>query len=160
MRSRLRLSSMPSVPCDPELARTLLELGTLQRRAKQKNAAKQTLESALTMFESIGAKMWVDRTRDELSRIGLRRPTVSEGLTPAQTRVAELVVDGLSNREIASTLYMSPRSVEAHLTKIYREYGVRSRAQLVATLSAAGIATGVKRERVMTRSRYLNEVYE
>jgi len=128
-------------PLDPEIARTLLELGTLQRRAKQKNAAKQTLERALAMFEAIGARMWVDRTRDELSRIGLRRPTVSEGLTPAQTRVAELVVDGMSNREIAGTLYMSPRSVEAHLTKIYREYGVRSRAQLVATLSAAGGAT-------------------
>ena len=128
-------------PLGPEIARTLLELGTLQRRAKQKNAAKQTLERALATFEAMGAQMWVDRTRDELSRIGLRRPTVSEGLTPAQTRVAALVVDGLSNREIASTLYMSPRSVEAHLTKIYREYGVRSRAQLVATLSAAGGAT-------------------
>ena len=124
-------------PLAPEVARTLLELGTLQRRAKQKNAAKQTLERALSMFEPMGAQMWVDRARDELSRIGLRRPTVSDGLTPAQTRVAELVVDGLSNREIASTLYMSPRSVEAHLTKIYREYGVRSRAQLVAALSAA-----------------------
>ena len=129
-------------PLDPEIARTLLELGTLQRRAKQKNAAKQTLERALAMFEAMGAQMWVDRTRDELSRIGLRRPTVSEGLTPAQTRVAALVVDGLSNREIAGTLYMSPRSVEAHLTKIYREYGVRSRAQLVAALSSTQVATG------------------
>jgi DNA-binding CsgD family transcriptional regulator len=129
-------------PLDPEIARTLLELGTLQRRAKQKTAAKQTLEGALALFEPMGAQMWVDRTHDELSRIGLRRATVSEGLTPAQTRVAELVVDGLSNREIAGTLYMSPRSVEAHLTKIYREYGVRSRAQLVATLSSSRITTG------------------
>ncbi len=129
-------------PLEPEIARTLLELGTLQRRMKQKNAAKQTLERALTIYQSIGANMWVDRTRDELTRIGLRRPTASEGLTPAQTRVAELVVDGLSNREIASTLYMSSRSVESHLTKVYREYGVRSRAQLVATLSAAGSTSG------------------
>ena len=129
-------------PLDPEIARSLLELGTLQRRAKQKNAAKQTLERALAMFEAIGAPMWVDRTRDELSRIGLRRPTVSDGLTPAQTRVAELVAQGMSNREIASTLNMSPRSVEAHLTKIYREYGVRSRAQLVAAVSSARVATG------------------
>ena len=89
------------------------------------------------MFEPMGAQMWVDRARDELSRIGLRRPTVSNGLTPAQTRVAELVVDGMSNREIANTLYMSPRSVEAHLTKIYRELGLRSRAQLAAAMSAA-----------------------
>ncbi|HYB25016.1 MAG TPA: tetratricopeptide repeat protein [Solirubrobacteraceae bacterium] len=134
-------------PLAPEIARTLLELGTLQRRAKQKSAAKRTLERALTMFESIGAPMWVDRTRDELNRIGLRRPTISEGLTPAQTRVAELVAQGMSNREIASTLYMSPRSVEAHLTKIYREYGVRSRAQLVATMSAETVTNGDVRTR-------------
>ena len=88
------------------------------------------------MYEAIGAPMWVERTRDELSRVGLRRAGVSNGLTPAQTRVAELVVDALTNREIAGTLYMSPRSVEAHLTKIYRELGVRSRAQLVAAMSA------------------------
>jgi tetratricopeptide (TPR) repeat protein len=74
-------------PLAPQVARTLLELGTLQRRAKQKNAAKQTLEQALTMYEAIGAPMWVERTRDELSRIGLRRAGVSNGLTPAQTRV-------------------------------------------------------------------------
>ncbi|HUA44162.1 MAG TPA: AAA family ATPase [Solirubrobacteraceae bacterium] len=122
-------------PLAPQVARTLLELGTLQRRAKQKNAAKRTLEHALTMYEAIGAPMWVERTRDELSRIGLRRAGAGNGLTPAQTRVMELVVDGMSNREIAGTLYMSPRSVEAHLTKIYRELGVRSRAQLVAALS-------------------------
>jgi len=94
------------------------------------------------MFEPMDAGMWVARTRDELGRIGLRRPVASDGLTPAQTRVAELVVEGLSNREIASTLYMSLRSVEAHLTKIYREYGVRSRAQLVGTLSASGSTSG------------------
>ena len=129
-------------PLNPEIARTLLELGTLQRRAKQKKAAKQTLERALAMFEPMDAGMWVARTRDELGRIGLRRPVASDGLTPAQTRVAELVVEGLSNREIASTLYMSLRSVEAHLTKIYREYGVRSRAQLVGTLSASGSTSG------------------
>ncbi|MGO9974874.1 MAG: helix-turn-helix transcriptional regulator [Solirubrobacteraceae bacterium] len=128
-------------PLGPEIARTLLELGTLRRRAKRKRAAKQTLERSLEMFESIGAPMWQARARDELGRIGLRRAVVSEGLTPAQTRVAELVAEGMSNREIASTLYMSERSVEAHLTKVYREYGVRSRSQLVAALSERA-ATG------------------
>ncbi|MGO9977521.1 MAG: helix-turn-helix domain-containing protein [Solirubrobacteraceae bacterium] len=82
--------------------------------------------------------MWVSRARDELRRIGLRRPAVTDGLTPAQERVAELVAAGLSNREIASALYMSQRTVEAHLTKIYREVGVRSRAQLAATLAPSG----------------------
>lgn len=129
-------------PLAPEIARTLLELGTVQRRAKQKTKAKESLERALVMFESMGAEMWAARARDELDRIGLRRPSVSEGLTPAQARVAELVLAGMSNREIAGTLYMSQRSVEAHLTKVYREFGVRSRAQLVASMSAAQTAEG------------------
>jgi DNA-binding NarL/FixJ family response regulator len=120
----------------PELARTLLEKGALQRRAKQKNAAKRSLESALEMFSAIGAPMWEERTRDQLARIGLRRPVVTEGLTPAQQRVAELVAAGMSNREIAATLYMSTRSVESHLTKTYRELGIRSRSQLATALAA------------------------
>jgi DNA-binding NarL/FixJ family response regulator len=68
----------------------------------------------------------------------LRGATAGEGLTPAQQRVAELVTAGLSNREIADELYMSLRTVETHLTKVYRELGVRGRAQLIATMSAAG----------------------
>ena len=126
---------------EPELARTLLELGTLQRRAKQKSAAKQSLERALAIFEPLGAAMWVARGRDELGRIGLRRAVVSDGLTPAQERVAELVAAGMSNREIASTLYMSLRSVESHLTKVYRELGVKSRSQLVASMAAKADAS-------------------
>jgi DNA-binding CsgD family transcriptional regulator len=122
-------------PVPLELGRTLLELGGLQRRAKRKTGAKRTLEEALEILEPLEARLWIERARDELGRIGLRRPAVSEGLTPAQSRVAELVVAGLSNQEIASTLFMSTRTVESHLTKIYREYGVRSRAQLVGALA-------------------------
>ena len=130
---------------EPEVGRTLLELGTLQRRAKHKSAAKQSLEQALAIFEPLGAAMWVERARDELGRIGLRRAVVSDGLTPAQERVAELVATGMSNREIASTLYMSLRSVESHLTKVYRELGVRSRAQLAASLAAKADASDADR---------------
>ena len=117
----------------PELARTLLEHGRLLRRAKQKKAAKDSLEQALAIFDEIGASMWAERTRDELARVGLRRKTYDR-LTPAQTRVVELACAGHSNQQIANTLYMSLRTVESHLTKAYREFGVQSRAQLVATL--------------------------
>jgi ATP/maltotriose-dependent transcriptional regulator MalT len=123
-------------PLSPEIGRTLLEKGSLERRAKRKTAAKQSLEQALAIVEPLGSRLWVTRTRDELGRIGLRRPTVSDGLTPAQTRAAELVAAGLSNREIATTLHMSISSVESHLAKVYREFGVRSRSQLVAALAA------------------------
>ena len=111
-------------------------VGALQRRAKRKTAAKKTLEQALAMFEAMGAEMWVARTRDELGRIGLRRPVVSDGLTPAQATRRRAGCFGNENREVASTLYMSLRSVESHLTKVYRELGVKSRAQLAATLTA------------------------
>jgi DNA-binding CsgD family transcriptional regulator len=122
-------------PLGPEIARTLLEKGALHRRAKHKSAAKQTLEQALELLEPLDAEILKARARDELSRIGLRRPTVTTGLTAAQTRVAELASAGMSNREIANMLYMSTRSVEAHLTKIYRELGLRSRAQLAIALT-------------------------
>jgi class 3 adenylate cyclase len=134
-------------PLAPEVARTLVEKGALERRAKRKRAAKQTLEQAAAMLEPLDAAVLKDRARDELSRIGLRRATVEDGLTPAQTRVAELVVAGKSNREIANTLYMSQRSVESHLTKIYREFGVRSRAQLLAALAKTATDSPIKPER-------------
>ena len=122
-------------PVPLEFGRTMLEKGALERRAKRKSAAKRTLEEALGILRPLGAQMWIGRAQDELSRIGLRRAAASDGLTPAQTRVAELVAAGMSNQEIASTLYMSTRSVESHLTKIYREFGVRSRGQLIAALA-------------------------
>jgi DNA-binding CsgD family transcriptional regulator len=117
-----------------QLGRTLLEKGSLERRAKHKTAAKHTLEQALQILEPLGAALWVARALDELGRIGLRRAVVTEGLTPTQARVAELAAGGATNREIAHTLYMSERTVESHLTKIYRELGIRSRAQLATAL--------------------------
>jgi DNA-binding CsgD family transcriptional regulator len=120
----------------PELGRTLLEKGSIERRAKRKTAAKASLERALEILQPLGAAIFVDRARDELGRIGLRRSIASEGLTPAQSRVAELAAAGATNCEIAKTLYMSERTVESHLTKTYGELGIRSRAQLATALAA------------------------
>ncbi|MBV9474045.1 MAG: helix-turn-helix transcriptional regulator [Solirubrobacterales bacterium] len=117
-----------------EHGRTLLEKGSIERRAKRKAAAKRTLEQALAILEPLDAQVWISRTRDELSRIGLRKAKSSDGLTPAQTRVAELVASGLSNPEVARQLHMSLRTVESHLSRVYREHGVKSRAQLAAAL--------------------------
>jgi DNA-binding CsgD family transcriptional regulator len=128
--------------CRPSLehGRTLLEKGTILRRAKRKAAAKQTLEEALAILEPLGAQAWVSRTRDELSRIGLRRAKGSEGLTSAQARVAELVAAGHTNPQIARQLHMSLRTVESHLSRVYREYGVSSRSQLAAAFGASDVA--------------------
>lgn len=122
----------------PYHGRTLLEKGSIERGARRKAAAKLTLEDALAVLEPIEAELLVSRTRDELSRIGLRRAKATEGLTPAQARVAQLVATGLSNPQIARELHMSVRTVESHLTRVYREYGVSSRSQLVAAMAAAG----------------------
>ena len=127
-----------------ERGRTLLEKGAIERRSKRKSAAKQTLEQALVILEPLGAQIWASRARDELSRIGLRRAKAAEGLTPAQARVAELVAAGLSNPQIARQLHMSLRTVESHLSRVYREYGVTSRSQLAATLGASGGVGGTR----------------
>jgi DNA-binding CsgD family transcriptional regulator len=124
--------------CRPlEYGRTLVEKGSLERRARRKAAAKQTLEQAMAILEPLGAQIWVSRARDELSRIGLRRSRATEGLTPAQARVAELVAAGMTNAEVARELHMSLRTVESHLSRVYREHGVTSRSQLAAALAAS-----------------------
>lgn len=126
-----------------ERGRTLLEKGSVERRAKRKAAAKETLEQALAVLEPLGAQLWASRARDELSRIGLRQARATEGLTPAQTRVGELVAEGLTNPEIARQLHMSLRTVESHLSRVYREHGVSSRSQLVAALVGTAGAPAV-----------------
>ena len=140
-------------PVPFEVGRTLLEKGSLQRRAKRKSVAKRTLEETLEILEPLRAGLWIARAQDELTRIGLRRAKVTDGLTPAQARVAELVAAGLSNQEIAGTLYMSTRSVESHLTKIYREFGVRSRGQLLANLAGRSESAKSHPQRAATSSR-------
>ena len=123
-------------PIPLDIGRTLLEKGSIERRAKRKTAAKQTLEQALATLEPLDAAISIARARDELARIGLRRAAKTEGLTPAQQRVAELAAGGATNHGIAQTLYMSERTVESHLTKIYSELKIRSRAQLARALAA------------------------
>ena len=76
--------------------------------------------------------MWAEKARAELGRIGGRRRT--EGLTPAEGRVAELVAEGRANREVAAALFLSERTVATHLTHIYAKLGVRSRTELARRL--------------------------
>ena len=117
------------LPMPFELGRTMLVLGTIRRRAKQKRPAWEALEEALAIFERLGAPLWADKARAELARIGGRR-SVAGQLTEAETRVAKLAAAGRTNREIADALFMSVRTVEGHLSHAYAKLGVRSRTEL------------------------------
>jgi DNA-binding CsgD family transcriptional regulator len=114
-------------------ARTLLALGVTQRRAKERAAARVTLEQALAIFERLGAPLWAERTHAELRRIGGRAPSRA-ALTEAERRIALLVAEGRTNREVAAALFVTEHTVEGALTRVYQKLGVRSRAELAARL--------------------------
>jgi DNA-binding CsgD family transcriptional regulator len=118
-----------------EQARTLLSLGRVQRQAQRKRAARETLERALEIFQRLGARLWADKTRSELRRIGGR--IASDGLlSETELRIVELVVAGRRNREVARELSLSPNTVAWNLSKIYRKLGVPSRTALAALIAA------------------------
>ena len=119
-----------------ELARTHLVMGTIRRRSRQKRAARDSLQAALNSFEQMGARLWAERARAELARIG-GRALAADALTPTEQRVAELVAAGGTYREVADALFISPKTVQWNLSKIYRKLGIRSRSQLAASLAAA-----------------------
>lgn len=120
------------LPLPFERGRALLALGQVQRRGKQKRAARESLEAALAVFEQLGARLWAEKARAELARIGGRART--DGLTATEQRIADLVAEGRSNKEVAAALFVTVKTVERNLTRIYEKLGVRSRVQLAGRL--------------------------
>ena len=116
-------------------ARALLALGVTRRRSRQRSAAREAIEAALLQLEALGEVFWTARARAELGRIGGR--TREDGLTPAERRVAALVAEGRTNREVAAALVLGERTVETHLTHIYAKLGVRSRTELARVYEPA-----------------------
>jgi DNA-binding NarL/FixJ family response regulator len=117
-----------------ERARTLLLQGQVHHRRKEKKLADAALRAALGIFEALGSPLWADRARSELARTGLHRRE-SEELNETERRIAELAAEGLSNQEIARRAFLSVKTVEANLTRVYRKLGIRSRAALARRLS-------------------------
>ena len=109
--------------------------GRIYRRAKQRRAAAGAFREALEIFERLGASTWAERARSELDVVGPRRRAPDE-LTATELRVAELAATGLTNREIAKAAFMSEKTVEAHLARVYRKFGIRSRAELGARMAS------------------------
>jgi DNA-binding CsgD family transcriptional regulator len=122
------------VPQPFELARTLLVKGEVERRAKQKRAARSDLEQALDIFQTLGAPLWAQRAREDLARVGGAVPPSGE-LTPTEQRIAMLVGEGMKNREVADALFISVKTVEANLSRIFHKLGVRSRTELTRRIT-------------------------
>lgn len=120
-------------PLPFERGRTLLALGQGQRRAKRRRDARVSLELALAVFEELGASVWAETARGALARIGGRAPSGGK-LTPTERKLAELVAEGRSNKEAAAELFVTPKTVETQLSRIYAKLGIHSRAELARHL--------------------------
>ena len=119
-----------------ERGRILTALGMAHRHARRQREARAALESAVAVLDEVGATAWRDEAAAELRRISGRRGHGDE-LTASERRVAELAAEGRQNKEIATELFVSVATVEAHLTRIYRKLGVRSRTELAQALPKA-----------------------
>jgi DNA-binding CsgD family transcriptional regulator len=121
-----------------EHARALNDLGATLRRAGRGPAAREQLRLALDAATACGAGALAGRARDELVAAGARprreRLHGAEALTPSERRVARLAAEGLTNREIAQSLFVTARTVETHLTHVFRKLGISSRSQLTPEL--------------------------
>lgn len=123
------------LPMPFEEARTRLLFGTVLLRAGHRRDARRELEAAQGTFLRLGAPVQAGQAHRVLSSIGGRAGSALE-LTSVESRVAALASDGRTNREVADTLFMSVRTVESHLGRIYRKLGLRSRTELARRLPA------------------------
>jgi DNA-binding CsgD family transcriptional regulator len=125
-----------------ERARTLLCYGERLRRGRRRTDAREPLRASLEVFERLGAAPWAERARSELEATGeqLRRGDdhPSQRLTPQELQVALVVARGATNREAGAALFLSPKTIETHLGRVYRKVGVRSRTELAALLARDG----------------------
>jgi len=127
------------VPVPLELARALIVKGQLERRRKHKRRAGEALRQAAAICDEVGASLWAERCGTELARLG---PVADpDDLTATEAQVARLAATGLTNREVSAAAFLSPKTVEANLSRVYRKLGIRSRAELGAWLAERDRAT-------------------
>lgn len=129
----VRLHREADAPYD--LAVTQLLYASHLRRSRRPKQARELLREAVQLFDDLGATHWVERASQELRACGhpgRGRPHLSRGLSPQQERIAQLVADGATNKEIATQLFISHRTVDHHLRNIFAKLDVRSRVQLAA----------------------------
>ena len=122
-----------SVGMPLEIGRMWLVAGQLHRRAGQRRAAATAIEAAVAVFNTLGAAVWLERATRELQTLGLSRGPANE-LTPSELRIATMAAGGMTNREVADRLVISPKTVEATLARAYQKLGIHRRAELGARL--------------------------
>ena len=131
-----------------ETARTRLCYGEVLRRRRERTRAREQLRAALEVFEELSAEPWANRARSELVATGERahkRNVASRrALTPQELQIATVVAGGATNREVAARLFLSEKTVEAHLSSLYRKLEIRSRTDL-ARLFAERAAAAARR---------------
>ena len=128
--AHLAMAEHDALPMPFERARTQLILGQLQRRLRQKNTAATNLTEALQVFEQLDTPLWARRAQSELSRTVVTPNDDLSRLTPSEQRVADMAASGATNKDIAAAMFISAKTVEHNLTKIYRKLGIGSRAEL------------------------------
>jgi DNA-binding NarL/FixJ family response regulator len=121
-----------------EAARAALAFGELLRRRRRRTEARVQLRAAVAGFEAAGALAWAQRAADELAASGerarRRSPSTADDLTPQELQVTGLVAQGLTNREVAEKLFLSPKTIESHLGRAFRKLGVRTRTELAVAV--------------------------
>jgi DNA-binding CsgD family transcriptional regulator/tetratricopeptide (TPR) repeat protein len=131
-----------------ERARTELAYGTFLRRQRRRVDARGHLRSALTTFDELGAVPWADRAQAELRASGetARRRDSSTilDLTPQELQVANFVVQGMTNREVAAQMFLSPRTIDYHLRSVFTKLGITSRTELAKLRADTPIASSTK----------------
>jgi DNA-binding CsgD family transcriptional regulator len=124
-----------------ERARTQLAYGERLRRQRRKLEARAQLRAAHEVFEGLGTALWAERARTELNATGetarKRDASTIDDLTPQELRIAQLVAEGASNRDVAAQIFVSPKTVEYHLRKVFMKLGIASRIELARIPLAA-----------------------
>jgi DNA-binding CsgD family transcriptional regulator len=132
----------------PDLARAHLLYGEWLRRGRRRTEARENLRTAFDLFTEIGMAAFADRSARELQATGetaRRRDVAGAGpLTPQETQIAKLARTGLTNKEIATRLFVSPRTVEYHLRKVFAKLGITSRHQLEGLPDAEDFGSGAR----------------
>lgn len=124
-----------------ELGRTLLTVGTIERRAKHRLAARDHLGQAIAVFERLGAPLWAAKARREMPKIAARAPAL--GLTSTEGRVAALISQGLTNKEVASAMFVTENTVQTHVRHIFQKLGVKSRTELAVRLLSSSASAAI-----------------